>query len=76
MRTNEKRKYRRGDFAVAVSTRVPQTAFYEIEALAKTLDTSKAGIARLLLLRGLDEYRRDGLLVAPTTLQTGEHESG
>ena len=38
MRTFEKRKYRGGDFGVAIGTSVPSTAFDEIESLARKLD--------------------------------------
>lgn len=69
--TNQKRKYRGGDFGVAVGTSVPSTAFNEIEALARTLGTTKSGVARLLLLRGLAEYQRDGKLTA-TSVMFGE----
>lgn len=68
MKTSEKRKYSGGDFGVAVGTSVPSTAFNEIEALARTLGTTKSGVARLLLLRGLAEYQRDGKLTATAVM--------
>lgn len=72
MKTAEKRKYRSRDFGVGIATSVPPTAFYEIEALARTLGISKSGVARLLVLRGLAEYHRDGKLTAPVIMPLGE----
>jgi hypothetical protein len=59
METAEKRKYKRGDFGVNVGANVPPATFNEIENLAKALGKTRAGMVRLLLRRGLDEYRRD-----------------
>ena len=64
------RKYK-GDFGVSVGAKVPPTAFSEIESLAKALGETRAGVVRLLLLRGLAEYHRDGSLNVP---QTGSPE--
>lgn len=73
-----KRKYRGGDFGVAIGTSVPATAFYEIESLARKLGSTKSGVARLLVLRGLAEYHRDGNLTASTVMpltETSSHSS-
>ena len=76
MKTSERRKYRGGDFGVAVGTRVPPTAFDEIEALAKKLGTTRSGIARSLLLRGLAEFHRDGRFIAEPAIMPGEQSAG
>ena len=73
MKTPEKRKYKGGDFGVGLGTNIPSRAFNEIVALARILGTTRSSVARLLLLRGLAEYQRDGKLTATTgMLFTGE----
>lgn len=72
METGEKRKYKRGDFGVNVGATVAPTTFCEIEDLAKTLGKTRAGVVRLLLSRGLAEYRRDETLTAQSTIPMTE----
>ena len=72
MKTSKKRKYRGCDFGVGLGTNVPSTAFHEIEAIAMTLGTTKSGVARLLLLRGLAEYHRDGKLTTTAGMPFSE----
>ncbi len=58
METTERRKYK-GDFGVNVGAKVPPATFSEIENLARALGTTRAGVVRMLLSRGLADYRRD-----------------
>ena len=74
METAEKRKYKRGDFGVSVGAKVPPATFNEIEDLAKALGKTRAGVVRLLLSRGLAEYRRDE--TAQPTMSLTEQRSG
>jgi len=71
METAEKRKYKGGGFGVNVGAKVPPATFNEIEDLARALGKTRAGVVRLLLRRGLAEYRRETLTAQPT-LQTAE----
>ena len=75
METAEKRKYKGGDFRVNVGAKVPPATFNEIEELAKALGKTRAGVVRLLLRRGLAEYRRETPTAQPT-LQTAEPRAG
>ncbi|HYJ89643.1 MAG TPA: hypothetical protein VEW46_26510 [Pyrinomonadaceae bacterium] len=76
METAEKRKYKRGDFGVNVGAKVPPATFNEIEDLAKALGQTRAGVVRLLLRRGLAEYRRNETLTAQPTMPSGVPRAG
>ena len=75
METAEKRKYKGGDFGVNVGTKVPPATFNEIEDLAKALGKTRAGMVRLLLRRGLAEYRRDETLTEQPTMPLAEPQA-
>jgi hypothetical protein len=76
LETAEKREYKRGDFGVNVAAKVPSATFNEIEDLAKALGKTRAAVVRLLLRRGLDEYRRDEALTAQPTMPLAELPGG
>ena len=76
MESAEKRKYKGGDFGVNVGAKVPPATFNEIEGLAKAMGKTRAGVIRLLLSRGLAEYRRDEVLTAQPTMQLAEPRAG
>ena len=76
METSEKRKYKSGDFGVNVVAKVAPATFNEIEDLAKALGTTRAGVVRLLLRRGLAEYRRDETLTDRPTKRLAEPRAG
>lgn len=64
MESKGKRKYRSSEFAVNIASSVPPDVFREIEELAKVLGTTKSEILRRLVVVGLNQYRRNGTLVA------------
>lgn len=75
METAERRKYK-GDFGVNVGAKVPPATFSEIENLAKTLGKTRAGVVRMLLSRGLADYRRDETLPTQPTVPLAEPPAG
>ncbi len=76
METAEKREYKRGDFGVNVGAKVPPATFNEIEDLARALGKTRAEMVRLLLRRGLDEYRCDETLKAQQSMALAEPVGG
>ena len=75
METAEKRKYK-GNFGVSVGAKVPPATFSEIEDLAKALGQTRAGVVRMLLSRGLAEYRRDETLTTQPTMPLAAPRAG
>lgn len=59
---NIKRRKYRAEFGVNIGTSVSPETFEEIEKLSKKFGIPKAQIVRRLVLRGLAEYDRDGML--------------
>lgn len=56
-------KQKKGDnFRVYVGTSFPNNTFSEIEELARTHDFRNAEVVRALVFRGLEAYRKDGVL--------------
>jgi hypothetical protein len=76
METAEKRRYKGGDFGVNVGAKVPPATFSEIENLAKALGKTRAGVVRMLLSRGLAEYRRDETQTTQPTMPLAEPRAG
>ena len=50
---------------VNVGTSLPHTVFDEVEAIVVDRNEVRADVVRRLLLRGLEAYKRDGLLDEP-----------
>ncbi len=59
---NIKRRKYRAEFSVNISVAVSPEIFDEIEQISKEFGIPKAHVVRRLILRGLAEYRRDGML--------------
>ena len=57
----QRRKYR-AEFGVNIGASVSPETFDEIEKLVKKFGIPKAQVIRRLVLRGLAEYQRDGML--------------
>lgn len=57
----KRRKYR-AEFGINIGTSVSPDTFDEIEKLVNEFGIPKAQVLRRLILRGLAEYRRDGML--------------
>jgi hypothetical protein len=51
---------------VNVGTSLPHTVFDEVEAIVVERNEVRADVVRRLLLRGLEAYKRDGLLDEPS----------
>ena len=64
-----------GDFGVNVGTKVTSATLNEIEDLAKAMGKTRAAVVRLLLSRGLAEYRRDETPTAQPTMPLAEPQA-
>ena len=61
-RLNSKKRRYRAEFGVNIGVSVSPETSDQIETLSKKFGIPKAQVVRLLILRGLAEYHRDGIL--------------
>jgi hypothetical protein len=64
LKLNSKRRKYRAEFGVNIGSRISPETFEEIEKLSRKFGIPKAQVVRRLMLRGLAEYHRDGMLPA------------